>query len=143
MNHRSIISLLLLPALLSPAPAFAAQYVCTVTSVLGLNDSGQYVTHEWENFYLNRRFVVDRDQGKVISTTALKARLKNFDENNDPKLLSRGDAVHPFLSVSIFEKTAEYAALQIKENVAGEDKPFYYQTYIGMLMAGTCIGDSS
>ena len=142
MNHHPCIATLLVPLLLLPAaPAFAARYVCTVNSVLGLSDSGQFATHEWETFYLNRQFVVDRDQGKVISTTALKARLKNFDEDNEPKLVSRGDGDHPFLSISIFEKTGEYAALQINENFTGEDKPFYYQTYIGMLMAGTCIGD--
>ncbi|MBI1731793.1 MAG: hypothetical protein HYR49_03360 [Gammaproteobacteria bacterium] len=142
MNRCGVISRLFLSSfVLSPTPAIAAQYVCTVNSVLGLTDSGQYATHEWENFYLERQFVVDRDQGKVISTTALKARLKNFDANNSPKVLSHGDKNHPFKSISIFENTGEFAVLQINENFAGDAKPFYYQTYIGMLLAGTCIGD--
>ncbi len=127
---------------LSP-PVFAAQYTCTIDTVLGLTETGQYATHEWENFYRERQFVVDRDQGKVISTTALKARLKNFDESNSPKLLSHGDKDHPFKSISIFENTGEFAVLQINENFTGEQKPFYYQTYIGMLLTGTCVGDAA
>ena len=145
MNKQSFISMpLLFLTLLAvfPLPAFAAQYTCTINSVLGLTDTGQYATHEWENFYLERQFIVDREQGKVISTTALKARLKNFDETYSPKVLNQGDKHHPFKSISIFESTGEFAVLQINENFAGDQKPFYYQTYIGMLLAGTCEGDA-
>ena len=128
---------------LCPSPAFAAQYTCTINSVLGLTDTGQYATHEWENFYLERQFIVDRDQGKVISTTALKARLKNFDETYSPKVLSHGDKDNPFKSITIFENTGEFMVLQINENFQGGQKPFYYQTYIGMLLTGTCEGSAS
>ncbi|MBI2994315.1 MAG: hypothetical protein HYY48_09100 [Gammaproteobacteria bacterium] len=123
-----------------PSSAFAAQYTCTITGVLGLTDSGQYATHEWENFYLGRKFVVDREPGKVISTTALKARLKNFDEIHSPRVLSRGDGKSPFKSITMIEETGELSVLQINENAAGPQKPFYYQTFIGMLLAGTCAG---
>lgn len=146
MNKRSFTSRpFCILALMSffPLSAFAAQYTCTINSVLGLTDAGQYATHEWENYYLKRQFVVDRDRGKVISTTALKARLKNFDETNSPKVLSHGDKNHPFKSISIFESTEEFAVLQINENFAGDAKPFYYQTYIGMLLTGTCEADAS
>ena len=146
MNKQSFIStpfLFLTLLAVFPLPAFASQYTCTVNSVLALTDTGQYATHEWENFYRERQFVVDRGQGKVISTTALKARLKNFDETNSPKVLSHGDKDHPFKSISIFENTGEFAVLQINENFMGVQKPFYYQTYIGMLLTGTCEGDAA
>lgn len=123
--------------------AIAAQYTCTINSVLGLTDTGQYATHEWENFYLQRQFTVDREQGKVISTTALKVRLKNFDETYSPRVLNHGDKNNPFKSITIFEKSGEFTVLQINENVVGAQKPFYYQTYIGMLLTGTCEEDAS
>jgi len=136
---------LVLLALMFPcaAPAFAAQYTCTINSVLRLTETGQFATHEWENFYLERKFIVDREQGKVISTTALKARLKNFDETHSPKVLSYGDEKSPFISITIFEDKKEFSVLQIIENFAGPQKPFYYQTYIDMLLTGTCEGNAS
>jgi len=121
-----------------PLSSFASQYTCSINGVLGLTDAGVYATHEWENFYLNRQFVVDRADGKVISTTALKARLKNFDETYSPKLVSSGDKDHPFKSITVFDNVGEFTVLQINENFDGAQKPFYYQTYIGMLLSGTC-----
>ena len=146
MTKLEFISKALIPLalmLICPLPVAAAQYTCTIKSVLGLNDNGQYATHEWENFYLERQFVVERESGKVISTTALKARLKNFDATYSPKVLNAGDSSHPFKSITIFENTAEFTVLQIAENFTGVQKPFYYQTYIGMLLSGTCEGDAS
>ena len=138
---KALVLLALMP--LCPSFAFAAQYTCTINSVLRLTETGQFATHEWENFYLKRKFVVDREPGKVISTTALKARLKNFDETHVPKVLSHGDEKSPFKSITMFEDTGEFSVLQINENFAGPQKPFYYQTYIDMLLTGTCEGSAS
>lgn len=123
-----------------PAAARASQYICSIKSVLGLNDEGMFVTHGWENFYLNREFTVDRETGRVISTTALKARLKNFDKSHQPILVSDGKEV-PYKSVTLFKDAGEFTVLQIDANVDGKDKPFYYQTAVGMLLTGTCKSD--
>ena len=137
-----LVSLLLV--LVSPLPvAFAAEYECTIASVLELNDIGQYVSHGWVANYMNRKFFVDRETGKVTGTTALKARLVNFNKTYNPQILNHGGNDDSFKSITIFEDTGEFTVLRINENTSGDKKPYYYQTAIGMLLTGTCTGSRS
>ena len=141
---KSVISLCLqitfLFLTICPLPAIPAEYECTISSVLELNDKGQYVTHGWEGNYINRKYYVDRETGKVTGTTALKARLVNFDKVYSPKVLHHGNTEKPFVSITLFEDTGEFTVLRINENAKTSEKPGYYQTAIGMLLTGTCKG---
>lgn len=123
-----------------PIPAISAEYECTISSVLELNEKGQYVTHGWEGNYINRKYYVDRDSGKVTGTTALKARLVNFNKVYSPKVLHYGSHEKPFVSITLFEDTGEFTVLRINEDAETSEKPGYYQTAIGMLLTGTCTG---
>ena len=140
--QKILVSLLLV--LVFPLPVvFAAEYECTIAGVLELNDTGQFVSHGWVANYMNRKFFVDRETGKVTGTTALKARLVNFNKTYSPQILERGDDGDSFKSITIFEDTGEFTVLRINENTSGDKKPYYYQTAIGMLLTGTCTGGKS
>lgn len=131
-----LISLLVL--LTSPFPVFATDYACTIKSVLELNDTGQYIAHGWTANYLNRKFMVNRETGKVIGTTALKARLMNFDKAHDPVVLLNPDEKSSYKVVTVFEDRGQFSSIRINENVADKEKPYSYQTAVGMLLTGTC-----
>lgn len=139
-DPKTFITLLLL---ISPYPVFATDYACTIKSVLKLNDSGQYIAHGWTANYLNREFTVNRETGKVISTTALKARLTNFDKTHNPIVLLNPNEKSSYKVVTVFEDKGQFSSLRIDENVENNAKPYSYQTAVGMLLTGTCIGEPS
>lgn len=138
---KMLISLLLI--LVYPLPVFASEYVCTIKAVLELNDAGQFVAHGWTANYLNRKFMVDRKSGKVIGTTALKARLTNFDKTHSPEVLHNAREKSSYKVVTIFEDKGEFSYLRINENIESDEKPYTYQTAVGMLLTGTCIEDTA
>jgi len=121
-----------------PLSVLAAGYECSIKSVLRLNETGTIVTHGWSANYLNRTFTVDRETGKVTGTTALKARLSNYDRESVPRILDDGKQTDAFKAVTLFENDGQFAVLQIEELSAGGSRPFFYQTYIGMILTGTC-----
>ena len=121
-----------------PLTVFAAGYECVIKSVLRLNETGTIVTHGWSPNYLNRTFTVDGETGKVTGTTALKARLSNYDRESLPRILDDGEQTGAFKAVTLFENEGQFAVLQIDEVTAGGSRPFFYQTYIGMILTGTC-----
>ncbi|MBI4005993.1 MAG: hypothetical protein HY356_04940 [Gammaproteobacteria bacterium] len=136
-----LISLTLI--LICQLSAFAAEYECTIKDVLRLSDTGAFVTHGWSANYLNRKFLVDRDTGKVTGTTALKARLVNYDLDYIPQVLDYGDKSDSFKAITLFEKTGQFALLQINTSTEDDEKSFFYHTYIDMILTGTCTGDTS
>ncbi len=111
-----------------------ARFECSIHSVLALSDNGRIVTHGWSANYLNRKFTVDRGSGKVISTTALKVRLSNYDKESQPLLLDR----ESYRAITIFENKDSYSALEIEKRPDDEPMPFFYKTNIGMMLSGTC-----
>ncbi|MFT5396898.1 MAG: hypothetical protein ACI85N_002113 [Gammaproteobacteria bacterium] len=129
--------------LIYPLPVFASEYACSMQAVLELNDVGQYKAHGWVANYLNRKFFVNRETGKVTGTTALKARLTNFDKTHSPKVLHNADEKASYKVVTLFEDKGQFSSLRIYENVKSDEKPYAYQTAVGMLISGTCIEDPS
>jgi hypothetical protein len=87
---------------------------------------------------MDRKFFVNLDTGKVTGTTALKARLVNFDKLHKPRVMGHNDSVTSYKSITIFEDKEQYSVLQINKNNKGNDKPFFYHTPIGMVLTGTC-----
>ncbi len=87
---------------------------------------------------MNRKFFVDRDTGKIIGTTALKVRLSNYDATHNPQILEYNDVNKSYKAITIFNETGEYALLQIDEYIDGSEKPFFYNTAIGMILTGIC-----
>lgn len=73
-----ILKMFIILILIYPYPVVASEYACTINAILKLNDVGLYATHGWAANYMNRKFFLDRDTGKVIGTTSLKARLTNL-----------------------------------------------------------------
>ena len=142
-NYISRIFITLLFMLFSPLPVFASEYACSIKAVLELNDVGLYKDHGWVANYINRKFFVNRETGKVIGTTALKARLTNFDKTHSPKVLHNAEEKSSYKVVTLFEDKGQFASLRIYENVASDEKPYSYQTAVGMLVTGTCIEDLS
>lgn len=138
---KTLITLLLI--LSYPLPVVASEYACSMHAVLELNDVGQYKAHGWVANYLNRKFFVDRDTGKVTGTTALKARLTNFDKTHSPKVLHNADEKSSYKVVTLFEEKGQFSSLRIYENVKSDEKPYSYQTAVGMLITGTCIENTS
>jgi len=126
-----------------PFPVFASEYVCTIKAILQLNDVGQYITHGWAANYMNRKFFVDRETGKVIGTTALKARLTNFDKTHSPVVLYNADEKTSYKVLTVFEEKGQFSSLRINENFEGDEKPYSYQTAVGMHFTGTCIERAS
>ncbi len=138
---KMLISLILI--LIYPFPVFASEYICTIKAVLQLNDVGQYIAHGWSANYMNRKFFVNRETGKVIGTTALKARLTNFDKTHSPKVLHNAEEKSSYKVVTIFEDKGQFSSLRIYENIESDEKPYSYQTAVGMHFTGTCIERAS
>ena len=124
-------------------PVVASEYACSIKAVIELNDVGLYKAHGWVANYLNRKFFVNRDTGKVIGTTALKARLTNFDKTHSPIILNNADEKSSYKVVTLFEDKGQFSSLRINENIKGVEKPYSYQTAVGMLLTGTCVEDAS
>lgn len=126
-----------------PFPVVASEYVCTIGAILKLNDVGLYTTHGWAANYMNRKFFLDRETGKVIGTTALKARLTNFNKTSSPKILLNDKEKSSYKVVTIFEEKGQFSSLRIYENANSAEKPYSYQTAVGMLLTGTCVENTS
>lgn len=140
-EHKLIVVILLFSSLeLYPLYPMAEsdKYNCSIKHVLRLNDKGSFVRHGWAANYMNRKFFVDRDTGKVIGTTALKVRLSNYDATHNPRILEYSDVNKSYKVITLFNETGEYALIQIDENVESSEKPFFYHTIIGMILSGTC-----
>ncbi len=116
-----------------------SRYICSIKDVLKLNETGTFVTHGWAANYMNRRFFVAHDTGKIIGTTALKIRLSNYDTIYQPQLMEYSDTNKSYKAVTLFNDTGEYSLLQIDEFIDGDEKPFFYHTAIGMILTGTCV----
>lgn len=136
--YKRFLPLLLIPGLLLSLPVQAAEFKCSINSVLRLSDAGTIVTHGWSANYLNRTFTVDRESGKVTNTTALKVRLSNYNRESLPHILDHGDVNNSFKAVTLFDDSGGYAVLEINGIDRKTDMPFLYQTYIGMILTGTC-----
>ena len=138
---KMLISLILI--LIFPFPVFASEYACTIKSVLELNDAGLYKAHGWGANYMNRKFFLNRETGKVIGTTALKARLTNFDKTHSPKILHNTEEKTSYKAITLFEDKGQFSSLRINENIENDEKPYSYQTAVGMILTGTCIEETS
>jgi len=139
MNFRK--GFLAVPLVLSlsfPFQVQAAKFECSIHSVLKLSDAGAIVTHGWSANYLNRKFTVDRETGKVVNTTALKVRLSNYNRESVPHILDNGDMNNAYKAVTLFEDKGGYAVLEINDVDKTTDMPFLYQTNIGMILTGKC-----
>ena len=126
-----------------PFPVVASEYACSIDAILKLNDVGQYATHGWAANYMNRKFFLDRETGKVIGTTALKARLTNFNKTSQPVILNNVKEMASYKVVTIFEEKGQFASLRLYEGIGNDKIPYSYQTAVGMLLTGTCIEDTS
>ncbi len=129
--------------LIYPYPVVASEYACTINAILKLNDVGLYATHGWAANYMNRKFFLDRETGKVIGTTALKARLTNFNKTSQPVILNNAKEMASYKVVTIFEEKGQFASLRLYEGIGSDKIPYSYQTAVGMLLTGTCIEDTS
>ena len=92
---------------------------------------------------MNRKFFVNRETGKVIGTTALKARLTNFDKTHSPIMLHNAEEKSSYKAVTIFEDKGQFSSLRINENIESDEKPYSYQTAVGMVLTGTCVEKTS
>ncbi len=126
-----------------PFPVVASEYACTIKAILKLNNVGLYATHGWAANYMNRKFFLDRETGKVIGTTALKARLTNFNKTSQPIVLNNAKETSSYKVVTIFEEKGQFASLRLYEGIGNDEIPYSYQTAVGMLLTGTCIEDTS
>lgn len=88
---------------------------------------------------MNRKIFIDRETGKVIGTTALRLRFRNFDKTHFPKVLHSAGERSSYKVVTMYEDKGLYAAIRIVENIKNDEKPFSYQTVGDMLLTGTCI----
>ncbi len=138
---KMLISLILI--LICPFPVFASEYACTIKAVLELNDAGLYKDHGWGANYMNRKFFLNRETGKVIGTTALKARLTNFDKTHSPIILQNAEEKTSYKAITTFEDKGQFSSLRIYENIESDEKPYSYQTAVGMVLTGTCIEKTS
>ncbi len=143
VNKNCILKMFLTLILIYPFSVLASEYACTIKAILKLNDAGLYATHGWAANYMNRKFFLDRETGKVIGTTALKARLTNFDKTHSPKVLYNDEEKSSYKVVTIFEDKGQFSSLRINENFEGDEKPYSYQTAVGMHFTGTCIERAS
>ena len=126
-----------------PFPVVASEYACTIKAILKLNNVGLYATHGWAANYMNRKFFLDRETGKVIGTTALKARLTNFNKTSQPIVLKNSKETSSYKVITIFEEEGQFASLRLYEVIGSDEIPYSYQTAVGMLLTGTCIEDTS
>jgi hypothetical protein len=122
-----------------PAPARGTEFECTIKSALRLSDSGTFATHDLAPNFMNRKFHVDRSNGRVTRTTALKDRLANFDAGNQPLLLEGGDRTATLRAVTVYPGAEQYALVRIDAPVGG-DHPFLYHTTSGLILTGLCAG---
>ncbi|MCH8263290.1 MAG: hypothetical protein IIA77_09670 [Proteobacteria bacterium] len=143
VNKNYIPKIFITLILIYPFPVLASEYTCTIQAVLKLNDVGLYTAHGWGANYMNRKFFLDRETGKVIGTTALKARLTNFNKTSSPKILLNDKETSSYKVVTIFEEKGQFSSLRIYENTDRTEKPFSYQTSVGMLLTGTCVENTS
>jgi len=142
-NYISKMFITLILILSYPFPVVASEYACTINAILKLNDVGLYATHGWAANYMNRKFFLDRETGKVIGTTALKARLTNFNKTSQPVILNNAKEMASYKVVTIFEEKGQFASLRLYEGIGSDKIPYSYQTAVGMLLTGTCIEDTS
>ncbi len=142
-NYISKMFITLILILSYPFPVVASEYACSIDAILKLNDVGQYATHGWAANYMNRKFFLDRETGKVIGTTALKARLTNFNKTSQPVILNNAKEMASYKVVTIFEEKGQFASLRLYEGIGNDKIPYSYQTAVGMLLTGTCIEDTS
>ena len=126
-----------------PFPVVASEYACSIDAILKLNDVGQYATHGWAANYMKRKFFLDRETGKVIGTTALKARLTNFNKTSQPVILNNAKEMASYKVVTIFEEKGQFASLRLYEGIGNDKIPYSYQTAVGMLLTGTCVENTS
>ena len=126
-----------------PFPVVASEYACTIKAILKLNDTGLYAAHGWSANYMNRKFFLDRETGKVIGTTALKARLTNFDKTSQPVVLNNAKEISSYKVITIFEEKGQFSSIRLYEGIENVEIPYSYQTAVGMLLTGTCIEDTS
>ncbi len=138
-----ILKMFIILILIYPYPVVASEYACTINAILKLNDVGLYATHGWAANYMNRKFFLDRETGKVIGTTALKARLTNFNKTSQPVILNNAKEMASYKVVTIFEEKGQFASLRLYEGIGSDKIPYSYQTAVGMLLTGTCIEDTS
>jgi|GEM_PF-5598606 len=131
-------SFLLILSFLLPAPAMAAQFTCSIQNVFRLGENGNFVTHGRAALYQNRKFFLDPDTGKITGTTALHARLTNYDANNSPVIMRKNG----FRAITLFRDKHSYAVIQIDNaEKQGGDRPFFYYTPLDMMLTGTCTRD--
>jgi hypothetical protein len=126
--------LLFLVLFILPAWASAAQFTCSIENVLRLDENGTFGPHGWSSMYQNRKFFLDPDSGKVTGTTALKARLTNYDADTAPIVMRKNG----YTAITLFRNSGRYALIQIDEAKDGDTRPFFYHTAIGMMLTGTC-----
>jgi len=142
-NYISKMFITLILILSFPFPVIASEYACTIKAILKLNDTGLYATHGWAANYMNRKFFLDRETGKVIGTTALKARLTNYNKTSQPVVLNNAKETSSYKVVTIFEEKGQFASIRLYEGIGNNEIPYSYQTAVGMLLTGTCIEDTS
>lgn len=143
VNKNCILKMFLTLILIYPFSVLASEYACTIKAILKLNDAGLYATHGWAANYMNRKFFLDRKTGKVIGTTALKARLTNFNKTSSPKVLHNAKEMSSYKVVTIFEEKGQFSSIRLYEGIGNDEIPYSYQTAVGMLLTGTCIEDTS
>ena len=143
INKNYILKIFITLILIYPSPVIASEYACTINAILKLNDVGLYATHGWAANYINRKFFLDRDTGKVIGTTALKARLTNYNKTSQPIVLNNAKETSSYKVVTIFEGKGQFASIRLYEGIGNDEIPYSYQTAVGMLLTGTCIEDTS
>ena len=104
-----------------------------------LNQNGYFVSHGWKANYLNRQFTIDRDTGKVISTTALKERLNNADATHTPDIISKSDNSAEFTVITEYKENGSYSLFEMDDfGPDNRKKPYFYHTSIGMILSGIC-----
>ncbi len=144
VSHHNILRVFVITLLAMAAiPAHASKYACSIDAVLDLNRIGHYKDHGWSANYLNRKFFLDRDTGKVVGTTALKARLTNFSKVVTPIVLTNDYEDYSYKVISVFEENGQFASLRIAENIDKKEKPYAYQTAVGMLLTGVCVDEKT
>jgi len=130
--------LLLILSFLIPAPAMAAQFTCSIQNVFRLGENGNFVTHGRAALYQNRKFFLDPGTGKITGTTALHARLSNYDGHDSPIIMRKNG----FRAITLFRDKNSYALIQIDDAKKDDgERPFFYYTPLDMMLTGTCKKD--
>ena len=119
----------------------AKEYICKIKNVSQINENGYFVKHGWSANYMNREFTVDRETGRVLSTTALKQRLNNGDLKNSPIILNKDNADSAYRVFTHYKESGKYALLEIRDHGSFKDKPekpYFFHTDVDMILSGTC-----